>query len=53
MEGLALILASYVLCELVHMLEPHHQQPFWERLGRAMADYLARKQWLQIYDGGL
>gem|GEM_PF-4324548 len=35
------------------MLEPHHQRPFWEHLGRAMPDYLTRKQWLQIYGGGL
>lgn len=51
---LPVMMIEYIIAhELVHMLEPHHQRPFWQRLGRAMPDYLARKQWLQIYGGGL
>jgi predicted metal-dependent hydrolase len=40
------IIEYVVAHELVHLCEPHHNQAFWERLARAMPDYLERKQWL-------
>jgi predicted metal-dependent hydrolase len=30
----------------VHIIEPRHDQAFWQRVERAMPDYQARKEWL-------
>ncbi len=40
------IIEYIVVHELVHLLEPHHNQDFWKRLKRAMPDQSARKLWL-------
>jgi predicted metal-dependent hydrolase len=40
------IIDYIVLHELVHVVEPRHDQSFWARLERAMPDYTARKRWL-------
>ncbi|MDO8691266.1 MAG: M48 family metallopeptidase [Dehalococcoidia bacterium] len=40
------IIEYIVAHELVHLREPLHSPDFWTRLGRAMPDYEARKQWL-------
>jgi hypothetical protein len=38
---------EYVIAhELVHLHESHHTPDFWQRLERAMPDFVARKQWL-------
>jgi Predicted metal-dependent hydrolase len=40
------IIEYVIVHELVHLLEPHHRLPFWQRLERSMPDYVERKQWL-------
>ena len=40
------IIEYIIVHELVHLLEPHHTQEFWQRIDRAMPDFAARKQWL-------
>jgi predicted metal-dependent hydrolase len=40
------IIDYVVVHELVHMVEPRHDQAFWQRVERAMPDYQARKEWL-------
>lgn len=38
---------EYVIAhELVHLIEPRHNQEYWLRLGRVMPDYETRKEWL-------
>lgn len=38
---------EYVIAhELVHLIEPHHEPAFWQRLERSMPDYRSRKDWL-------
>ena len=32
--------------ELVHLAEPRHDAAFWDRLGRTLPDWPARKAWL-------
>ena len=40
-------MVEYVIAhELVHLHESHHTPDFWQRLERAMPDFVARKQWL-------
>ena len=40
------IIDYVVVHELVHLLEPRHDDAFWRRVERAMPDYAARKEWL-------
>ncbi len=40
------IIDYVVIHELVHIIEPRHDQAFWQRVERAMPDYQARKEWL-------
>jgi predicted metal-dependent hydrolase len=40
-----------VLHELVHLVEPHHNETFWQRVRQAMPDYEERKQWLALEGG--
>lgn len=35
-----------VVHELVHLLEPHHDHAFWDRVERILPDFSDRKQWL-------
>ncbi|MEP0802771.1 M48 family metallopeptidase [Funiculus sociatus] len=35
-----------VVHELVHLIEPHHTQAFWDRVERILSDWCDRKQWL-------
>ncbi|MBD2438101.1 M48 family metallopeptidase [Nostoc sp. FACHB-110] len=35
-----------VVHELVHLIEPHHNSAFWERVERIVPNYQERKQWL-------
>jgi len=35
-----------VVHELVHLIEPHHNRDFWQRVERAIPDFAIRKQWL-------
>lgn len=38
---------DYLLChELAHLQEPHHTPEFWRVVGRALPDYVERKEWL-------
>jgi predicted metal-dependent hydrolase len=40
-------LIEYVVVhELVHLIEPHHTNPFWGRVERIVSDWGAHKQWL-------
>lgn len=40
-------IAEYVVVhEIAHLHEPHHTPAFWQRVERAMPDYLQRKDWL-------
>lgn len=40
-------IAEYVVVhEMAHLHEPHHTPGFWQRVERAMPDYLQRKTWL-------
>jgi hypothetical protein len=36
-----------ILHELIHLIEPHHGAPFWERLERALPDWRERKEELR------
>ena len=36
-----------IVHELVHLHEPHHNEPFWQRVEEVMPDYAERKQWLE------
>jgi len=40
-----------VVHELVHIVEPRHDQDFWSRVERAMPDYESRKAWLAEHGG--
>jgi predicted metal-dependent hydrolase len=40
------IIDYIVVHELVHLHEPRHNKTFWQRIERAMPDYLERKRWL-------
>jgi predicted metal-dependent hydrolase len=40
-----------VVHELVHIVEPRHDQAFWSRVERVMPDYEARKSWLAEHGG--
>ena len=40
-----------VVHELVHIVEPRHDQVFWSRVERAMPDYESRKAWLAEHGG--
>src|SRR5690242_17884053 len=40
-----------VVHELVHIIEPRHDQAFWSRVERAMPDYESRKAWLAEHGG--
>jgi predicted metal-dependent hydrolase len=40
------IIDYVIVHELVHILEPRHDRAFWQRVERAMPDYVARKEWL-------
>ena len=35
-----------IIHELVHLVEPHHTNAFWEKIERIIPDYNARKRWL-------
>ncbi len=35
-----------VVHELVHLIEPHHTNAFWNRVERVVSDGCDRKQWL-------
>jgi predicted metal-dependent hydrolase len=35
-----------VVHELVHLIEPHHTNGFWDRVERILSDWCDRKQWL-------
>jgi predicted metal-dependent hydrolase len=35
-----------VVHELVHLIEPHHTNAFWDRVERILSDWCDRKQWL-------
>jgi predicted metal-dependent hydrolase len=35
-----------VVHELVHLIEPHHTNAFWDRVERVVSDWCDRKQWL-------
>jgi hypothetical protein len=37
---------------MVHLHEPHHDEAFWTRVGRAMPDYKQRKRELAEEGGG-
>ncbi len=40
-------IADYVVAhEIVHLVESHHDDAFWDRLHRCMPDYEERKRWL-------
>ena len=43
-----------VVHELVHLIEPHHTNTFWDRVERIVSDWCDRKRWLAengaIYD---
>ena len=40
-------LIEYVVVhELVHLIEPHHTNAFWDRVERILSDWCDRKQWL-------
>lgn len=40
-------IAEYVVVhEIAHLHEPHHTPAFWQRVERAMPDYVQRKAWL-------
>ena len=47
-------IAYLVTHELVHLIEPNHNNAFWDRVERILPDYEERKQWLAengvIYD---
>jgi hypothetical protein len=46
-------LIDYVIVhEMVHLHEPHHDEAFWTRVGRAMPDYKQRKRELAEEGGG-
>ena len=40
------IVEYIVVHELVHLHERNHTSKFWQRVERAMPDYLRRKAWL-------
>jgi hypothetical protein len=41
-------LVDYVILhELIHLIEPHHGTPFWDRLERALPDWRERKEELR------
>lgn len=40
------IIEYVIVHEMIHLLEPHHNQNFWQRLERVMPDFTARKRWL-------
>ena len=40
-----------VVHELVHIVEPRHDQAFWSRVERAMPDHESRKTWLAEHGG--
>ncbi len=35
---------------MIHLLEPSHNQLFWQKLEQVVPDYLEKKQWL-AYNG--
>jgi predicted metal-dependent hydrolase len=35
-----------VIHEMVHLVEPHHNTAFWERVGRILPNWQERKDWL-------
>ena len=35
-----------VVHELMHLIEPHHTNAFWDRVERILSDWCDRKQWL-------
>ncbi len=35
-----------VVHELMHLIEPHHTNAFWDRVERLLSDWCDRKQWL-------
>jgi predicted metal-dependent hydrolase len=35
-----------VVHELVHLIEPHHNRAFWDRVARILPDFSDRKHWL-------
>lgn len=46
------LMAEYVVVhEMAHLHEPHHTPEFWRRVGRAMADFQRRKDWLAQHGG--
>jgi predicted metal-dependent hydrolase len=47
------IIEYLVAHELVHLIQPHHNDDFWSRMERAMPDYEARKRWLAENGGAL
>lgn len=44
---------EYIIAhEMVHILEPHHTEVFWQRLERVIPDLPARKRWLAQNNSG-
>lgn len=35
-----------VIHEMVHLIEPHHNHAFWDRVERILPDFHERKRWL-------
>jgi len=40
------IIEYLVAHELIHLIQPHHNNDFWSRMERVMPDYERRKRWL-------
>ena len=38
-----------VVHELVHLIEPHHNQAFWNRVEQILPDFDKPKRWLAQY----
>jgi predicted metal-dependent hydrolase len=45
------IIDYIIVHELVHVVEPRHDQAFWSRVERAMPDFAERKRWLGEHGG--
>lgn len=44
------IIKYLLVHEMIHLLEPSHNQLFWQKLEQVIPDYLEKKQWL-AYNG--
>jgi predicted metal-dependent hydrolase len=43
------IIDYVIVHELAHILEPHHDDAFWERVARVLPDYEERRSWLAMH----